>query len=949
MSVTEKTPSSVSSPVPEEEPVQAEGHDLPMDHGTIAWLQVLGCWILFANTWGLSNSFGVFQAYYTTELLPDDDPSKVAWIGSIQIFLMMLIGVCAGWLLDAGYLKFILICGTALTSLGLFMLSLCTEYWQILLAQAFCVGSGSGLLGLTSVAIIPLYFQRKRMVATGIAATGSSLAGIIYPIIERKLIPAIGFAWAVRVFAFIVTGSLLVCIAILRLRPNHKRRGALFRLKHFRDTPYVMFCIAFALMIGSVYVPFFFIDAYAIRLGVDPNTSYYILSAMNAASLLGRLAPNWLADKYGGMTVMIPCCIGSAIVLFLFRFAHSLPGLIVISIAYGFISGGMVSLPPATIANLTDDLSEYGTRMGMGYTIASLGALIGNPIGGAAQNRREGADSTEAIQKEFQGTWIFAGGFISGEEEDHVCQQVVFYSAGVGTGDGVNILERGRQATFGNGLVSDVIKAYHFIVTNYSPHDEIFCFGFSRGAYTARAVAGLITDIGIIHPHELDDFPDLYRLYQNHSHNDSFNFRQSKAYRQWITGKRKKGLEHLLQSPNESQDQWEQVPHTLPPEFTRVVQVVGVFDTVGALGIAYMSWTRGLMNEVARRAPFLGIDGLGFHNPSLSRYIKHAYHALALDEHKTAFTPTLWRLPLDGEQCTNCSDDRSKEDLAKDFRRLLTDGAMEDQISAAWKALIRREMSDQLKDDQPTLQQVWFPGSHINIGGGNPGILLGAPFDCEQLALISFTWMCDQISPFLKLDDEPRDDNGDQKTLSTLADREIASRGKLIEFSRQLQGLSINSALQLTRQALNYAGILKTDEGNDKWALGPIIMDSSAIVNLAPTGFFLANRTPGEYRKDDAGNDFGETNEAIHPSVFYRHDHLKSYNPGSLKDFTRSKKLNRSGGGQVQYLYEWRKGNLMIPEYVIKPEDRVSRQLADRSMGGKEFVGKLLTDHYDRM
>ena len=98
----------------------------------------------------------------------------IAWIGSIQIFLMMVIGVCAGWLIDAGYLQFILIGGTFMTTLGMFMLSLCTKYWQILLAQAFCVGIGSGLLGLTSVAVIPLYFRKKRMLATGIAATGSS-------------------------------------------------------------------------------------------------------------------------------------------------------------------------------------------------------------------------------------------------------------------------------------------------------------------------------------------------------------------------------------------------------------------------------------------------------------------------------------------------------------------------------------------------------------------------------------------------------------------------------------------------------------------------------------------------------------------------------------------------------------------------------------------------------
>ena len=104
---------------------------------------------------------------------------------------------------------------------------------------------------------------------------------------------------------------------------------------------------------------------------------------------------------------MLPCCLLSAVILFFLRFAKDLPGLIIVSILYGFISGGGVSLPAAIIANLTEDPSEYGTRMGLGYTIASLGALAGNPIGGAAQ--RAGGSRTEDVQTEFQGSWLFAG------------------------------------------------------------------------------------------------------------------------------------------------------------------------------------------------------------------------------------------------------------------------------------------------------------------------------------------------------------------------------------------------------------------------------------------------------------------------------------------------------------------------------------------------------------
>lgn len=145
-------------------------------------------------------------------------------------------------------------------------------------------------------------------------------------------------------------------------------------------------------MIASVYVPFFFVEDYGLKLQLDVDISFYMLSIMNAA-------------RYGGISVMLPCCLFSAIILFFFRFANNLAGLTVVSILYGFISGGMVSLPPAIIANLTEDLSEYGTRMGMGLTIASLGALVGNPIGGAAQR----SEARGNVQTQYQGLWLFAG------------------------------------------------------------------------------------------------------------------------------------------------------------------------------------------------------------------------------------------------------------------------------------------------------------------------------------------------------------------------------------------------------------------------------------------------------------------------------------------------------------------------------------------------------------
>jgi uncharacterized protein (DUF2235 family) len=80
-------------------------------------------------------------------------------------------------------------------------------------------------------------------------------------------------------------------------------------------------------------------------------------------------------------------------------------------------------------------------------------------------------------------------------------QQLVYYDAGIGTGG--SAMEATREGVTGSGFVGNVIEAYNFIVLNYNPGDQVFCFGFSRGAYTARAVAGLVTDIGIVKPRDM--------------------------------------------------------------------------------------------------------------------------------------------------------------------------------------------------------------------------------------------------------------------------------------------------------------------------------------------------------------------------------------------------------------------------------------------------------------
>lgn len=162
---------------PEEKIVQDHSQTPPpvLDTGLRAWSQVIGSFFLWFSTWGLFNSFGVFQTYYESNLLSHKSPSQISWIGSLQAFLLLFVGVLSGPAYDAGYFNTLLGLGTLLVVFGLMMTSLCTEYWQLMLAQGLVIGLGAGFLFVPAVAIMPQYFLKRRVLAGSLAASGAGV------------------------------------------------------------------------------------------------------------------------------------------------------------------------------------------------------------------------------------------------------------------------------------------------------------------------------------------------------------------------------------------------------------------------------------------------------------------------------------------------------------------------------------------------------------------------------------------------------------------------------------------------------------------------------------------------------------------------------------------------------------------------------------------------------
>ncbi len=151
----------------------------------------MGFFVLFA-TWGYANSFGAYQAYYS-QTLPES-PSTISWIGGIQIFLSLVTGILSGRLLDAGFFVPVFFVGIVIQLLGIFLMSISTQYWQLFLTQGVLSGLGAGIYFTPAVSLISTYFDKRRGLAVGLVTTGNSAGGIVYPLIVRELIPKLGFA-----------------------------------------------------------------------------------------------------------------------------------------------------------------------------------------------------------------------------------------------------------------------------------------------------------------------------------------------------------------------------------------------------------------------------------------------------------------------------------------------------------------------------------------------------------------------------------------------------------------------------------------------------------------------------------------------------------------------------------------------------------------------------------
>jgi len=177
----------------------------------------------------------------------------------------------------------------------------------------------------------------------------------------------------------------LVALLGMRLRgPSSTKRHDFYDLAAFKAKPYLLFCFGTFFGFMGIYVTFFYIQLFALeRTDVNANLASYLLSIINASSTIGRVIPNFFADKTGPLNIQIPFAFILSILCFGWIGIKGTAGTIMFCLLYGFFCGSFVSLPGVTIMSLSPDLSTIGIQLGMSFTIAGFGILVGEPIAGA--------------------------------------------------------------------------------------------------------------------------------------------------------------------------------------------------------------------------------------------------------------------------------------------------------------------------------------------------------------------------------------------------------------------------------------------------------------------------------------------------------------------------------------------------------------------------------------
>ncbi|CAO3563659.1 unnamed protein product [Mortierella alpina] len=389
--------------------------------GLKGWLAVFGSMLIHCFVFAPTEFiFGIFEHHYQ-EVFPESTASSIAFVGTTGSAITYIAGFLSGIMADRFGFRPTAFAGTVIMACSLILASFSTKLWHLYVTQGVMFGIGASFAYYPAIAVPSQYFSKNRGLAIGIAVSGTGLGGFGLAPLTQALIDRLDIFWSLRVLAvllFVVCG---VACALIKERKEvthdvkgiedaeetlrdqertitpygegalnegqrkdaEDRKPSFFQSLHvFKDPRFMSLTLAeFTASLGYL-IPLYFMQTYAVFIGLTPEQGALIIGISNGSAFVGRIALGVIADKFSNTKALLFCCWASAFsVIVLWTIAKSFGTLLLMGVSFNLSIGAYVSLVPVAVAE-SFGTETIASMIGLMYGAGGLAMWGGSPLAG---------------------------------------------------------------------------------------------------------------------------------------------------------------------------------------------------------------------------------------------------------------------------------------------------------------------------------------------------------------------------------------------------------------------------------------------------------------------------------------------------------------------------------------------------------------------------------------
>jgi MFS family permease len=350
----------------------------PVTDSSRAWLTVAAAFIGGFVVFGVIYSFGVFIEPIGAELHTGRVATSALF--SITSLAFYAFGSLTGHLSDRLGPRIVVSAGAGLVGAGLIASAFIEQIWVGYLTYGIGVGLGAACAYVPTLAIVGGWFTRWRNAALGIAATGTGCGMLVIPLLAATLIEHFGWRHANMILGVGCALLLTICAGVSE-RPPLASASSHSVGRVLRSPAFVMLYVSWILATAALFVPFVFLPAFALDLGVSQVMAAALISVLGGMSVIGRLGLGLLGDRVGTLRLFKVATLAMGASYLLWLAATDYGWLLVFAAVLGLGYGVRIALMPVILIELFG-LQSLGAVLGVFFTATGVSALVGPPLAG---------------------------------------------------------------------------------------------------------------------------------------------------------------------------------------------------------------------------------------------------------------------------------------------------------------------------------------------------------------------------------------------------------------------------------------------------------------------------------------------------------------------------------------------------------------------------------------